>query len=95
MTGGPKENISSASEYVTEIERRIRVAYKRVRYIRHSLPFNKVTKIFLIHLVFQTIKILNHFTVKGGIYGIISPTTTMTGKSINLKKNQYTDGTIM
>ena len=83
MPGGPKVNLASDSEHVTDIERQIQLEKESIRYIRHSLPFNRVTKLFLIHLVFQTIKILNHFTVKGGIYGIISPTKTMTDKSSN------------
>ena len=53
--------------------------------IRHSLPFNKSPTLFLIHLVFQEIKILNHFPLKGVYNNTIIPTTIMTGKSIHYK----------
>ena len=65
MPGGPRVNPESSSEPVTEIERQILVEKESIRYITHSLPFNKVSKIFLINLVFQAIKIMNHFPVKG------------------------------
>ena len=58
-----------------------------IRSIRHNLPFNKVPKIFLIHLVFQAIKIMNQFPVKGGISDTITPTTIMTDKSLHYKKH--------
>ena len=54
--------------------------------MRHVLPFNKVPKIFMIRLVFQVIKMLNQFSVKGDISDMISPTIIMTGKIIHYKK---------
>ena len=86
MPGRHRVNLSSSSERVTEIDRRIQEAKESISYIRHSLPFNKVPKLFLIHLVFQEIKMLNHFPVKGNISGTISPTTIMIGDSIHYKK---------
>ena len=68
IPGGVRVNLASFSEHVSEIERQIRVSKEIIRSIRHSLPFNKVLNIFLIHLVFQAIKFLNHFTVKGCIF---------------------------
>ena len=64
IPGGPKVNLASDSEHVTDIERQIQLEKESIRYIRHSLPLNKVPKIFLIHLVFQAIKMLNHFPLK-------------------------------
>ena len=57
-----------------------------IRSIRHILPFNKVPKLFLIHLVFQAIKMLNHFPVKGGISDTIIPATIMTDESLHYEK---------
>ena len=57
----PRVNSSSASEHVMEIERLIRLAKETIRSIIHSLPFNNVPTIFLIHFVFQAIKMPNHF----------------------------------
>ena len=65
MSGVPRVYIASNSEHVQNEERRIQVEKESIRYITHSLPFNKVSKIFLINLVFQAIKIMNHFPVKG------------------------------
>ena len=86
MPGGLRVNPEKDGEYVPEIERQIIVTKERIRSIIHSLPFNKAPKIFLIHLVFQAIKILNHFPVKWGISDTIIPTTIMTSKSLH-KKN--------
>ena len=63
------------------------MAKENIRYIRHSLLFNKVYKLFLIHLVLQAIKILNRFPVKGGIYATNDPTTIMTGDILHYKKH--------
>jgi hypothetical protein len=41
MPGGPRVNLTSASEHVPEIEQRIRVVKERARSSRHSLPFNR------------------------------------------------------
>ena len=52
IPGGKRFNLASASEYVPEIYRQIFMSKERIRYIRHSLPFNEVPKLFMIHLVF-------------------------------------------
>ena len=87
ITGGSRENLEIDSEYFPKIERIIHVTKESIRSLRHSLTFNKVPKIFLIHLLFQAIKMINHIPVKGGISDMISPTIIMTGKSINYKKH--------
>ena len=86
IQGGPRVNLASASEHFPEIDRQIRVAKEIIGSIRHSLPFNTVPKLFMIHLVFQAIKIPNEFTVKGGISDTISSTKIMTGESMHYKK---------
>ena len=53
IPGGVRVNLESASEHVTDIYRRILSSKEMIRSIRHSLPFNKVPKLFFIHLVFQ------------------------------------------
>ena len=87
MPGVTRVNLAIPSEHVPEIKRQIRVAKESIRSIRHSLTFNKVPKPFLIHLVFQAIKTLNHFPVNGSIYYMINPITIMTGESLYFKKN--------
>ena len=85
ITGWGIVNIASDSENVSEIERQIRAEKESIRFIINSLPFNKFSKIFLIHLVFQSIKILNHFPVKGCFSDTISFITIMIGTSLHYK----------
>ena len=87
IPGGPRVDLESDSEHVPYIERKIRVLMERIGYIRHSLSFNKFPKIYLIHLVFQAIKILNRFSIKGSIFYMISATKIVTGESLNYKKH--------
>ena len=87
IPGGLRVSPSSSSEHVPDIDRIIGVVSLRIRFIRHSLTFNKFPKIFLIHLVFQSIKIMEHFPVKGFISDTIIPTTIMTGDILHYRKN--------
>ena len=87
MPQGPKVNLASSSEHVPEIERRIRVVKERSRSIRHSLPYNKIPVLLTIWIVFNAVRLLNHFPVKGGISDTISPKTIMTGETLNYKKH--------
>ena len=87
MPGGPRVNLASSSEHVPEIERRIRVVKERCRASRHSLPFNRIPRLLTIHIVFNSVKLLNYFPVKGGISATISPKTIMTGETLHYKKH--------
>jgi hypothetical protein len=87
MTGGPRVNLTSASEHIPEIERRIRVVKERSRSLRHSLPFNRIPKLMTIHMVFIAVKLLNHFPPKGGILDTVSPKTIMTGETLDYEKH--------
>jgi hypothetical protein len=77
LPAGPQVNLASANEHVPEIERRIRVVKERARSIRHSLPFNQIPRLLLIHIVFNAVKLLNHFPPKGEISATISPKTIL------------------
>jgi hypothetical protein len=87
MPAGPVVNLTSASEHVPEIERRIRVVKERARAARHSLPFNRIPKLLTIYIVFTSVKLLNHFPPKGGISDTISPKTIMTGETLDFRKH--------
>jgi hypothetical protein len=87
MPDGPRVNLASANEHVPDIERRIRVVKERVRSARHSLPFNTVPKLIMIHIIFHCVKLLNHFPAKGGISDYHSPKTIMTGETLHFKKH--------
>ena len=87
MPGRPWVNLASANEHVPNIERWIRAEKESIRSIQHILTLNNIPKLFLIHLMFQAIKMLNHFPVKGGIYDTIISTTIMKVESFHYKKN--------
>ena len=83
MPGGTRVNQEIAIENVPDIDRQTRVTTETIRSIRHS----QGPKIFLIHFVFQAIKMLNHFPVKGGISNTIIPTTIITSDNLHYKKH--------
>jgi hypothetical protein len=88
MPSGPRFNLASSNEHVPEIERRIRVVKERARAVQHSLPlFSRIPKLLMIHLIFNCVKLLNHFPVKGGISDTLSPKTIMTGNTLHDKKH--------
>jgi hypothetical protein len=89
MSGGPRVNLTSASEHVPEIERRIRVVKERSRSLQHSLPFNWTPRLITIHIVFTAVKLLNHFSPKGGISDTVSPKTLDFKKHLSLQLGQY------
>jgi hypothetical protein len=84
MPDGQRVNLASANEHVPEIESQIRVVKERCRSTRHSLPFNRILKLLMIHIMFHSVKLLNHFPAKGDILDSISPKTIMT---LNYKKH--------
>ena len=57
-------HLTSANKHVPEIEHEIRVIKEREICIRHSLPFNRIPRLFLIHKVFVSVKMLKTFPNK-------------------------------
>ena len=84
---GPMINLASANEHVPEIKQKIRVVKERFRAARHGLPFQRIPKLFNIHIVFQTVKLLNFLPTKDGISDTLSPKTIMSGEILDLKKH--------
>ena len=96
LPGGPMINLTSANEHVPEIKRKIRVVKEICRAARHSLPFQRIPKILTIHIVLQTLKLLNLFATKGGISDTLSPKTIMSGEIIDLQNTlESPDRTIL
>jgi len=87
MPGGPVVNLASANEHVPEIERRIRVVKERCRSSRHDLPFQRVPKLLTIHIVLNSVKMLNFFPSRAGVSETMSPKTIMTGEVLDYKKH--------
>ena len=85
LYGASKLNLSSASEHVPEIERKIRVIKKRVRAVVYSPPDNALPPMVLTHAVLFVTKQLNLLPVKGGILTQFSPKQIMTGEVVHYK----------
>ena len=71
IPGGPTMNLTSSNN-VLEIERRIRVVKERSRCVIHSLPFNRIPRLLLTHIVFSSVKMLNYFP-KNEEYQLCTP----------------------
>jgi hypothetical protein len=87
IPGGPTVNLASANEHVPEIERRIRVVKEWCRSSRHDLPFHRIPKLLTIHIVFNSVRMLNFFPTRGGVSDNISPKTIMSGEVLEYKKH--------
>jgi hypothetical protein len=87
LPGGPLVNLASPDEHVPEIERRIRVVKEWSRAARHSLPFQRIPKLLMIHIVLNAVKMFNFFPTKGGISDTLSPKTIMSGSTLDYKKH--------
>ena len=85
IPGGSRINPTIANEHEPDIERQIRVV-KKNRAVRHSIPFNKNPKIITVYIVFTVFMMLNYFQVKGGVYSIVSPNTTISGETLHCKR---------
>jgi hypothetical protein len=64
LPGGPMVNLASLNEYVPEIKQRTRVVKERSQAAHHSLPFQRIPKHLMIHIVLNAVKMLNFFATK-------------------------------
>jgi hypothetical protein len=74
-------NIVPADSHVGEIERSIRTIKERLRSCVHGLPFKRLPKLFLTHMVADTVRCLNMFPWTNGISANLSPVSIVTGAS--------------
>ena len=87
MPGGPVVVVANDNEHVPAIERRIRMAKERIRGVRSLLPFDRMPKLMVIHLVLHIGQMLTYFPTKGGISQEISPRTILLGQVLDRKKH--------
>jgi hypothetical protein len=87
LPGGPMVNLASPNEHVPEIEQRIRVVKEWSQAARHSLPFQCIPKLLMIHIVLNAIKMLNFFPTKGRISDTLSPKIIMSGETLDYMKH--------
>jgi hypothetical protein len=53
----------------------------------HSMPFSRIPKLLVIHIILESVKLLNFFPSEGGLLDTLSPKTIMSGKMLNYKKD--------
>jgi hypothetical protein len=72
-------DIVPADSHVGEIERSIRTIKERLRSCVHGLPFKRLPKLLLTHMVSESVRCLNLFPWANGISDSLSPTSIVTG----------------
>ena len=72
-------NVAPADSHVGEVERSIRTVKERLRACAHGLPFKRLPRLLLQHMVSDTIRCLNQFPLKNGISSTLSPASIVTG----------------
>ena len=80
-------SLTSANGNVPDIELRIRVIKERAICVRHSLPFNGIPRLLLIHNKCLSVKILNYFPKKGGVSTMYIPKTIVSGETLHYKRH--------
>jgi hypothetical protein len=93
LMGAPWLNLTSTNEHKPFIEHHICVVKERVWSIQHSVPFQTIPKIIMMHMVFYVVKLLNYFPAKWGVSEIYGPKTIVSGEIINFKKFSLPFGT--
>lgn len=74
-------NIVPADSHVGEVERSIRTIKERLRSCVHGLPFRRLPKIMITHMVADSVRCLNQFPHANGISATLSPSTIVTGSA--------------
>jgi hypothetical protein len=87
LPGGPMVNLASPNEHVPEIKQQIQVVKEQSRAAHHSLTFQHIPKLLMIHIVLNAIKMLNFFLTKGGISDTLSPKTIMFRETLDYRKH--------
>ncbi|KAI2502074.1 Reverse transcriptase (RNA-dependent DNA polymerase) [Fragilaria crotonensis] len=72
-------DIVPADSHVGEVERSIRTVKERLRACVHGLPFTRLPKIMIEHMVVDVVRCLNMFPAPHGISESLSPLSLVTG----------------
>ena len=72
-------NIVAPDSHVGEVERSIRTIKERLRSCAHGLPFQRLPKLMITHMVADSVRCLNQFPHANGISATLSPSTIVTG----------------
>ena len=85
--GSTTMNLTNANEHVPEIDHCIRVVRERARCARHSLPFNRITILLLVHILCFSKNILSYFPIKGGVSTVYIPKTIISVNTLYFKRH--------
>ena len=80
-------NLTITNENVPEIEPRIRVVKEKEICTRHILPFNRIPRLLIIHIVFVYVKMLNYSPTKGGVSNLYISKTIIYNKTLHYKRH--------
>ena len=72
-------NTVPADSHVGEVERSIRTIKERIRSCAHGLPFKRLPRLMVTHMVADAVRCLNQFPWKNGISDTMSPAGIVTG----------------
>ena len=72
-------DIVPADSHVGEIERSNRTVQERLRSCVHGLPFKRIPRLMIRHMVHDAIRCLNNFPWKYGVSDTLSPACIVTG----------------
>jgi hypothetical protein len=72
-------NVVAADSHVGEIERSVRTVKERLRACVHGLPFKRLPKILVVHMVSDVVRCLNMFPSPTGVSPTLSPVSLVTG----------------
>jgi hypothetical protein len=93
LPGAPLLNLSSATKHEPFIKRKIRVVNENTRCICHLLPFASLPPQLVTYVVFYAVKLLNYFSVKGGVSNHYSQKAIMSEEQIHYKYYSMPFGT--
>ena len=72
-------NVVPADCHVGEVERSIRTIKERVRSCAHGMPYRRLPKLLITHMVADAVRCLNMFPAIDGVSRSLSPATLVTG----------------
>ena len=74
-------NLASADSHVGEVERSIRTIKERLRSYVHGLPFRRLPRLLITHMVIESVRTLNQFPRPNGVSSSLSPASIITGSA--------------
>ncbi len=87
----PKLDWAAASQHCGLIERNVQFLKENIRFLRHSLPFERVPGIMVVCMVLHIVKFVNGFPRQGGVKHY-SPSEIMTDRRLHANDLQLAFG---